>query len=324
MKRASPTSAEKLTSHRWRDDLFTDLLGSIRLQGAVYFPMELDAPWGFSLSAPGAAFHIIARGTCWLEVAGMAKPIQLSEGDHVILPRGDAHVIRDALTTQVAHIVNFDDPNARKEFRAAANGPITRLICGCLRFANGATDPLRAILPPLLHFKQQTARPAPWLQTTAAKIPEELDSDRPGAEAVATRLAELMFVQAVRAFFEQNADRVPSGWLAAVRDKHIGRALALMHAEPEGPWTISSLADRVAVSRSVFAAKFSQLVGEPPLRYLTRLRLNSAALRLRSTEDGLKTIAAAAGYDSVVAFAKAFKRHMGITPGQYRKNRGPP
>ena len=324
MKPSSPTSAGRLTSHGWRDDLFTDLLGSIRLQSAVFFPMELDAPWGFSLSARATAFHIIALGTCWLEVACIAEPIQLSEGDHVILPRGDAHVIRDVLTTQVADVVNCDDLNARKAFGAVGNAPVTRLICGCLRFANDATDPLLAVLPPLLHFKQQTARPAPWLQTTVVKILEELDGGRPGAGAVVTRLAEIMFVQAVRTFFEQNADRVPSGWLAAVRDKHIGRALALMHAEPEEPWTISSLADRIALSRSVFAAKFAQLVGEPPLRYLTRLRLNSAALRLRSTEDGLKTIAAAAGYDSVAAFAKAFKRNMGITPGQYRKNRGPP
>jgi AraC-like DNA-binding protein len=312
---ASPTSAGKPPSDRWRHDLLADLLRSIRLRSADFFSVELDAPWGFSLSGGGAAFHIIARGTCWLEVAGVAKSIQLSEGDHVILPRGDAHVIRDAPTTQVADIVNCDDPNALKGFRARGNGPLTRLICGCLRFANDATDTLLAILPPLLHFKQQTAHPAPWLATTVVKILEELESDRPGAEAVVTRLAELMFVQVVRAFFEQNADRVPSGWLAAVRDKHIGRALALMHAEPERPWTISSLADRVALSRSVFAAKFSQLVGE---------RLNSAALRLRSTEDGLKTIAAAAGYDSVAAFAKAFKRHMEMTPGVYRKNRGPP
>lgn len=324
MKRASPTSAEKLPSHGWRNDLFTDLLGSIRLQSAVFFPMELDAPWGFSLSARGAAFHIIALGTCWIEVAGIAQPIQLSEGDHVILPRGDAHVIRDALTTQVADIVNCGSSNALKAFRAAGNAPTTRLICGCLRFANDATDPLLAILPPLLHFKHQTAGHPPWLQATVVKILEELDGDRPGAGVVVTRLAEIMLVQAVRVFLEQNADRVPSGWLAAVRDKHIGRALALMHTEPEGPWTISSLADRVAVSRSVFAAKFAQLVGEPPLRYLTRFRLNSAAVQLRSTEDSLKTIAAAAGYDSVSAFAKAFKRHMGITPGQYRKKRGPP
>jgi AraC-like DNA-binding protein len=323
MKRASPTSAGKLTSHHWRNDLLADLLRSIRLRSAVYFPMELGAPWGFSLSGSGSAFHIVAFGPCWLEVAGMADPVQLSEGDHVILPRGDAHLIRDSLTTRAADVVKCDGPNAPKVFRAGSDGPVTRLLCGSLRLAHGATDPLLAILPPLLHFKRGTKRPAPWVEATASKILEELDSSRLGAEAVVTRLAEVLLTQAVRAFFEENADRVRSGWLAAVQDKHIGHALTLMHAEPERPWTISSLADRVALSRSVFAAKFSQLVGEPPLRYLTSLRLNAAAVRLRATEDKLKTIAAAAGYVAVAAFAKAFKRHMGTTPGQYRKNHKP-
>jgi AraC-like DNA-binding protein len=232
--------------------------------------------------------------------------------------------MRDALTTPVADLfdlVKCDALGARKELRVGGKGPTTQLVCGGMRFENGATDPLLAILPPLIHVKQ-TARPALWLQATVAQILEELDSDRPGAQAVVTRLTDILVIQTVRTFFEENADRVRSGWLAAVRDKHIGRALALLHAEPERRWTISSLADRVAASRSVFAAKFSQLVGEPPLHYLTRLRLNSAAVRLRSTEERLKTIAAAAGYDSVAAFAKAFKRHMGTTPGQYRKNGG--
>ena len=323
MKRASPTSSGKLTSGHWREDLFADLLQSIRLCSTVYFRTELRAPWGLTLSARGAAFHIAAHGSCWLEVEGIANPVQLWQGDHVILPRGGAHLIRDALTTQDADLVKCDGWDARKQFRGGGNGPITQLMCGSLRLANGATAPLLAILPPLLHFKQPAACPMPWLEATVLKILEELNSDRPGAEAVVTRLAETLFIQAVRAFFEQNADFDRSGWLAALRDKHMGRALAPMHAEPEKPWTISSLADRVAVSRSVFAAKFSQLVGEPPLRYLTGLRLNSAATRLRSTEDSLKTIAATAGYDSVAAFAKAFKRHMGTTPGQYRKNRGP-
>jgi AraC-like DNA-binding protein len=252
-------------------------------------------------------------------VEGIANPVQLWQGDHVILPRGGAHLIRDALTTQDADLVKCDGWDARKQFRGGGNGPITQLMCGSLRLANGATAPLLAILPPLLHFKQPAACPMPWLEATVLKILEELNSDRPGAEAVVTRLAETLFIQAVRAFFEQNADFDRSGWLAALRDKHMGRALALMHAEPEKPWTISSLADRIAVSRSVFAAKFSQLVGEPPLRYLTGLRLNSAATRLRSTEDSLKSIAATAGYDSVAAFAKAFKRHMGMTPGNIAK-----
>jgi AraC-like DNA-binding protein len=319
MKQAS--TAEKLSSDQGRDDLLADLLGSIRLRRAVYCQMELSAPWGVSLSAGGgAAFQTVARGTCWLEVAGVAKPVQLSEGDLVVLPRGDAHLIRNPLATRAADLVLCDGPSAQKVFRLGGDGPVTRLLCSSLRFANGTTDPLLAILPPLLHFKLGTA---PWFETTVSKILEELESGRLGADAVVTRLAEVLLTQAVRAFFEQNADRVRSGWLAAVRDKHIGRALTLMHAEPERPWTISLLADRAAVSRSVFATKFSRLVGEPPLHYLTGLRLNSAAVRLRSTEDSLKTIAAAAGYRSVAAFAKAFKRHIGTTPGQYRKNRKP-
>jgi AraC-like DNA-binding protein len=320
MKQAS--TAEKLSSDQGRDDLLADLLGSIRLRRAVYCQMELSAPWGVSLSAGGgAAFQTVARGTCWLEVAGVAKPVQLSEGDLVVLPRGDAHLIRNPLATRAADLVLCDGPSAQKVFRLGGDGPVTRLLCSCLRFANGTTDPLLAILPPLLHFKLGTA--APGVEATVSKILEELDSDRLGADAVVTRLAEVLLTQVVRAFFEQNPDRVRSGWLAAARDKHIGRALTLMHAEPERRWTISLLSDRAAVSRSVFATKFSRLVGEPPLRYLMGLRLNSAAVRLRSTEDSLKTIAAAAGYHSVAAFAKAFKRHIGTTPGQYRKNHKP-
>jgi AraC-like DNA-binding protein len=324
MKRASSTRAGKFASRHWRDDLFAGSLQSIRLQSAVYFEMESGAPWGFSLFGKGAAFHIVAHDTCWLEVAGMPRPVQLSPGDHVILPRGDAHLVRDALTTQMADVIKYNRPNVQKQFRVGGDGPITRLMCGVLRFANDGTDALLAVLPPLLHFKQRTAHPVSSLEATVLKIAEELDADRLGAEAVVTRLAEVFFIQAVRAFFEQSADRFRGGWLAALRDKHVGRALALMHAEPERPWTISSVADRVAVSRSVFAAKFSQLVGEPPLRYLTGLRLNAAAARLRSADDSLKAVAAAAGYHSAAAFAKAFKRHTGTTPGQYRKNRGPP
>jgi AraC-like DNA-binding protein len=150
---------------------------------------------------------------------------------------------------------------------------------------------------------------------------EELGSGRSGSAAVVTRLADILFMQAVRAYLDENLDTAESGWPAALRDQQIGRALVLLHDKPHQPWTVAELADRVALSRSAFAAKFTQLVGEPPLHYLTRLRLNIATARLRSGNDKLSVIAAAAGYDSVPAFAKAFKRHIGVTPGEYRRSR---
>ena len=133
--------------------------------------------------------------------------------------------------------------------------------------------------------------------------------------------SDLLFMQAVRAYLDENIDTAESGWRAALRDPQIGRALVLLHDKPHQPWTVAELADRVALSRSAFAAKFTQLVGEPPLRYLTRLRLNAATTRLRSGNDKLSVIADAAGYDSVPAFAKAFKRGIGVTPGEYRRSR---
>src|SRR5262249_31523259 len=164
-------------------------------------------------------------------------------------------------------------------------------------------------------------RPQRWLGLTTQQILTELDGGGPGAEDVITRLADILFIRAVRSYFDQNMETAESGWLAAIRDERIGQALALLHTTPQQAWTVDSLARHVALSRSAFAARFTELVGEPPLHYLTRLRINAAALRLRSSDDKLRTIAVAAGYESIAAFVKSFKRVMGMTPGQYRQFR---
>ena len=308
----------------WRQNLFTDLLRSIRLRSSVYFRPELRAPWGFRIADQGTTFHIVVRGQCRLEVTDMAKPVLLSGGDFVVLPRGDAHAMRDAPSSRT---VDFFDlvkrcaPDKTGAIRAGGRGSTTRLLCGGMQFENGVTDPLLALLPPLIHVKQLGERAAPWLQATVTHIVEELDSDRPGAETVVTRLADILFIQAVRAYLDENLDNAESRWLPALRDNQIGRALALLHAKPYEPWTVASLARRVAFSRSTFATKFAQLVGEPPLRHLTRLRLNAASARLRSSDAKLSAIAASVGYESVAAFVKAFKRYAGVTPGEYRRAR---
>jgi transcriptional regulator GlxA family with amidase domain len=191
-----------------------------------------------------------------------------------------------------------------------------------MQFEGGVSNPLLAVLPPLLHVKATKNGGRPWLPLTVKHILAELDSDGVGATEVVTRLADILFIQAVRSYFEENADTAEFGWLAAVRHSQIGRALALLHGQPAEPWTVASLARRVAASRSVFSDRFTELVGEPPLRYLTHLRINAAAKRLLSSDDKLSAVADATGYKSVTAFSRAFKLHIGTTPGNYRETLG--
>src|SRR5262245_23038445 len=163
-----------------------------------------------------------------------------------------------------------------------------------MQFDDARTNPVLAVLPPLLHVKGAKGGARPWLRFTLEHIQAELDSGGAGAAEVVTRLADILFIQAVRSYFEDQADTAELGWLGAVRDEQIGRALALLHESPQKPWTIDSLSHDLALSRSAFAERFTKLVGEPPLRYLTRLRINVAATRLRSNPEKLRAVAAAA------------------------------
>jgi AraC-like DNA-binding protein len=149
----------------------------------------------------------------------------------------------------------------------------------------------------------------------------ELDQGGTGTIEVANRLVDVLFLHAVRSFLDESAETGDSGWLAAMRDQQIGRALAALHRNPHRAWTVVSLARHVAMSRTTFAARFRKLVGEPPQHYFTRLRISAAAVQLRSGHDKLSTVAAEAGYRSLAAFLKSFKRHMGTTPGEYRDRR---
>ena len=308
----------------WREKLFADLLQSVHLRSSVYFRPELGVPWGFRLADHGTTFHIVADGKCWVEVASTTPPTELVAGDFVVIPRGDAHIMRDSTASTIVdffELARDSAPDNKGVFRAGGNGVITKLVCGGMQFDNGATDPLLAVLPPLIHVKGKDGKGATWLQATISQVLEELDSSGAGAQAVVTRLADILFIKAVRSYFEQNIDTVQYGWLAAIRDPHVGPALAQLHARAQEAWTVASLARQVALSRSLFAEKFAELVGEPPLRYLKRLRLNAAAIRLRATNHKLSAIAADAGYESAAAFTKAFKRTLGKTPGEYRRSR---
>jgi AraC-like DNA-binding protein len=309
-----------VTDSSWRKPLFDDLLRGIRLQSSVYFRPEFGAPWGIRIADHGTTFHFVSYGNCLLQLKGVKTSVPLSAGDFVVVTRGDAHILRDAPSTPAVDIFGLAKsctPDRNAAFRAGGKGAITRLVCGGMQFESG-TNPILAFLPPLLHVRGIEDGSLPWLRLTTEHILSELEGGRPGAAEVVNRLADILFIQAVREYFNENAETAEAGWMAAVRDQQIGRALTLLHGHLHEPWTVASLAHDLAISRSAFAARFRELVGEPPLRYLTRLRINAAAVRLRSTDEKLSAIAKATGYESVAAFVKSFKRHMGTTPGDYR------
>jgi AraC-like DNA-binding protein len=288
----------------------------------LYFRPQFRAPWGIRVARNCVVFHIVDHGDCWLEVNGVAEPIWLSEGDFVVVPRGDAHIMRDRPSTTAEDFFDLVKTHRFAEnptFRAGGKGSMTTLVCGGVHLETGANNSLIGMLPPVLHLKRTEEGDQHWLGLTTEQILGELDSGGPGAKEIITRLADTLFIRAVREYFDQNIEAAESGRLLAVRDQQIGRALAMIHRHPQQVWTVDSLARHVALSRSAFAARFTELVGEPPLHYLTRLRIDLAAARLRSSDDKLRAIAAASGYESVAAFAKSFKRLIGMTPGEYRR-----
>ena len=286
----------------WRRPLFADLLRGIRLQSAVAYWPEFRAPWGVSVERDWAVFHIVAEGDCWLQVRGVAQPLKLSEFDFVVVTRGQFHTLRDQISTPFIDF--FDLVKAQAGARRGGlcfhgQGAVTKLVCGGMLLENRKSNPLLSVLPPVLHFKANENGGRSWLRLTAQHILSELQSGGIGSREVVNRLVDVLFFQAVRTYFEENMDSAESGWLAAVRDPQIGQALLLLHRQPRRQWTVASLARDVAMSRSTFAARFKDLIGEPPQRYVTRLRINAAAARLRSTNDKLKAIGAAAGYESL-------------------------
>jgi AraC-like DNA-binding protein len=304
----------------WRKPLLDDFLRGIRFHKGQYFRPEFRSPWGICVEKNCAVFHIVIHGNCWMEVNGITKPMKLSEGDLAVVTRGHAHMIRNPRSTPVLNffdLLKTHNSGTNQAFRPGGEGAVTSFVCGGAEFETGASNPLIAILPPVLHLKRTEER---WLGPMAQQMLTELESGTPEGMEVITRLTEILFIRTVRAYFSQKMETVESQWLTAVRDEQIGRALATLHSDPQERWTVDSLARRVALSRSAFAARFKELLGEPPLRYLTRLRINAAAKRLRSSDDKLRAVSATVGYESVAAFVKAFGRVMGMTPGHYRQH----
>jgi AraC-like DNA-binding protein/mannose-6-phosphate isomerase-like protein (cupin superfamily) len=313
-------------------DAFSDVLRVIRLVGGVFLEAELTAPWCVDgkispdhckpfLVTPRhvIAYHYVARGSMQLRIDG-GEPVSVREGEIVMLANNDAHRFGSDLSVAAVSapkVVQPPRPGEMHRINFGGGGEATQLLCGFLG-SETSFDPLRSALPPVLKLDVRTAASGAWIESSFRFAVSEIASGRVGSTTVLAKLSELLFVEAVSRYV---ASLPPErrGWLAGLRDPHIGRALTLLHARPNEAWTAESLALEVGMSRSVFAERFTSLIGQPPMTYLTLWRMHLAAQRLREGRGSVAQIAFAVGYESEAAFSRAFKRQFGVSPGGWRK-----
>jgi len=265
-------------------------------------------------------FHVVTAGRCWLEVEG-AEPRWLQQGSLALVPHGAGHCIRSGPKADAEPL--FDIPveqvSERYEImRYGGGGDFTHTICVVVRFDHVAAEHLIALLPTVLQIDTWDDDEGSWLQSTLRFISREAKELRPGGETVITRLADILVIQMIRSWID-SAPEADRGWLAALRDEQLGRALTSIHREPEREWTVASLAKEVGMSRSAFSARFTNLVGESAMRYLAQWRMRLARPHLRETSEPLSVLAERLGYQSEAAFCRAFKRMFGVPPGSVRR-----
>jgi AraC family transcriptional regulator, alkane utilization regulator len=305
-------------------DLLSDVLSSVHLKGTIYCQSELTAPWGlkFDGTQGHAGFFMVIRGGCYLEMDGVPGAITLAPGDLVMSPRCKGYSLRDALNSAITPLMEVvaDLPATNKILKFGGGGTLTTLVMGCFQFESGTKNPLICSLPEMLYIKAENLHSEPWLEMTLKFLASETATDKHGSTIAVSRLTDLLFIQAIRAFIAQVKDcPQSSGWLKAIADPQIGKALALIHEKAAAPWTVASLADAVGMSRSSFASKFNALTKTTPLEYVTSWRMQKAEELLALGEDNLSAIASTVGYQSESAFSKAFKRETGEAPGTFRR-----
>lgn len=310
-------------------DVLSDVLATVRLTGAIHICPELSAPWGivFPEQRDRAIFYVLSRGSCYLEIEGQEAPVTLVGGDLAMLPHGAAHVLRDrpqTPTVPIEALIREGCPGVARVLQHGGGGEKSALVSGSFKFENRMAGRVLAALPPLIHISAETAQSVPWFEATLRFLSSETNMVLPGSEIVMARLTDVLFIQILRAFIARELREGrdcprQAGMLRALVDPDVSKALALMHQKPGHPWTVAELAQGVGMSRTGFAVRFKETAGVAPLDYLTQWRMQKAGDLLRQGEENLEEIALSVGYESGVAFSKAFKREMGIPPGQYRK-----
>lgn len=321
-------------------DALSDVLRVVQLSGAVYLNAEFTAPWclvGKAESDLCAAYlpranrvisyHLITRGSCWARLEedddDEQAPIQVSAGDLLVVPQGERHLMGSNLAlkpTPSAQVLSEHvamQPGEVMHLRYGGGGASTGMVCGFLVCDEGQSNSLLASLPRIFKVNLGEGREQVWLATALGFAAAEAAEPKAGSATVLAKLSELLFVEAVRRYIDTLPDN-EKGWLAAVRDRYVGRALSRLHAQPAHPWTVEELASHAGLSRSSLAQRFTNLLGLPPMQYLARLRLHLAARLMRGDSKPLVELASRVGYDSEAAFSRAFKREFGLPPASWR------
>jgi AraC-like DNA-binding protein len=315
-------------------DPITDIFRTMHVTAFGQHRLEATAPWGLiggkeseekvapsGKKAPRtdlAHFAMLSRGNCWLSVEGIPDPIPLSGGDCFLLARDTSIVMRDSPRTRPRS--TFREIAAKANSHVAhygGGGAPTTVVCGSFRFDRASLKPVTQLLPRFILIKADQAR-ALALHVTMQALASEMAGQAPGSEVVATRLAEVLFIQILRAHIASEPER-NQGWLRAIFDPQVGAALNAVHDRVNTSWTVESLAEAAGMSRSAFAVRFKELLGQTPLEYVTEWRMQKAMQLLEQRDKKLIDVARSVGYESDAAFSKAFKRVVGANPGEYLK-----
>ena len=313
-------------------DVLSNVLRTIRLEGALFLNGDMHAPWCFKvpkgkdmaqLLKPGAQqlaiCHLVLQGECWAQVEG-EEPVRVKAGEEHGVPHGDSHVLGSGLqhsAVDVEHVVKPRAPELER-IRYGGDGETTLLVCSWFAYEGTTPNPVMTNLPRLFTTALRSRPAGPWIEQSVNFVLGDSASHAPGSEMLTAKVAELLFAEVLRGYIESLPANKP-GWLAGLRDPHVSRCLALMHGEPARAWTVEGLAQEIHTSRSVLADRFTELVGAPPMQYLARWRMVLAAGLLRSDQANLARIAEGVGYESEAAFNRAFKREYGVSPGAWRR-----
>jgi AraC-like DNA-binding protein len=301
-------------------DILAEVLDRVRLGGTLLFHFELGHPWSLALpERPYALFHYLSRGSATLALE-QGRELLMTEGDFVVVTRGEPHVIYSDRRSKPLRILDLDrSPGQLSSVRHGGSArPLSKMICGNFTVSRPSGGGVLELLPPVLLLKPTAD--GDWLEAILQRMVSESVRERPGQRVALSRLTEVLFVEVLRSWIKSLGPG-EGGWLGAMADPHIGPALQLIHERPDRPWTLGDLGHRAGLGRSAFSARFTKLVGKSMHRYLIARRMAEAAFLLETSDEGIARIAARVGYETAAAFSKLFHRHHGLSPGRYRAAR---